>query len=200
MKSLKKASFIKNKIDADNFLNPLVNKSPIGLIVLDQERSVLFSNEAANHMFYRMVSIEKVGSLAVDQPESTSSIEGMPIYELIPRFNDLFHWFRSNEVVDLDEPDFCSCKFEDQTVLRTDKSQFLAHISLFQYERDNETCTVLQIQDISALQDISEDYKEASQHLNALTHLAPVAIIRIDLSWNCIYSNDKWYELSGLAL
>jgi len=197
IKYLKKATLFKNKIDADNFLNPLVNKSPIGLIVLDGEQNVLFSNEASNHMFCRAHSSRELEGNG--HPENALSIESLQIYELIPRFDDLFQWFRSKEYIDSDKSEFCSCKFEDQTVLRTDKSQFLAHISLFEYERDRDNCTVLQIQDISAIQDIAKEYREASQHLNALTHLVPVGIIRVDLSWNCVYSNDKWYELSGLS-
>ncbi len=185
---------LNQKISDNRFLSTLLSTSLTATLVVAQDKSVIVSNPAAHRMFFPdsdTTALELLTS-SVNQSFTTS------IYDFIPKFDDLFKWSNQKARYGEDHPHTGPRIWEDQTACRTDGSKFLVNISVFRYTYGTQRYTTLQIQDTTAIRESAEEYQQASQQLNALTHLVPVGIIRVDTDWNCVYANDKWYEFSGL--
>lgn len=184
---------LNQKISDNRFLSTLLSSSPVAILVVAEDKNIVVSNAAAQHIFHPDSESIEANTLA-----PTSSLNGECIYDFIPKFDDMFKWSNQQAPYGENMPHLGPRIWEDQKAFRMDKSQFLVNISVFRYTHGAQRFTTLQIQDITAMRESAEDYQQASQQLNALTNLVPVGIIRVDANWNCVYANDKWYEFSGL--
>ena len=110
----------------------------------------------------------------------------------------MFKWSNQHSRYGNEEPLTSPNVWENQTAHRTDGTKFIVNLSFFRYTHGAQRFTTLQIQDITALREKAEEYQQASQQLNALTHLVPVGIIRVDSNWSCVYANDRWHDFAGL--
>ena len=179
------------------YLNTLIEISPIGILVVDENKRIITNNIKARQMF----TTEKNSALSnsAQEDEQHACLIGKNITDFIPNFIErLTHY--SAKVYQL--PDSVCLEhtvFENQVALRSDGSELIVNISSFSANSGDKRYCTLQIQDISQIQAYAHEYKLATQQLNALSHLVPVGIIRVDINWNCIFANDKWYELSGLT-
>lgn len=180
------------KISDNRYLSSLLSSSPIGVVVVAPDKSILTSNPSAQDMFTKR---------AENKSSIESSLEGLSeinIETLIPDFEALFQWSNQKSRYGQELPKSGPQVWENQRAIRVDGSQFVINLTVFRYTHGNQRFTTLQIQDITALRESADEYQKASQQLSALTHLVPVGIIRVDNAWNCVYANDKWYEFSGL--
>lgn len=172
------------KITDNRYLNSLLACSPIAVLVVSSSNTIALANPAAEKMFG--VSNDK------------DKLYNKNIVTFIPHFEDLFQWSNQRSRYGEDAAIMGPQLWEDKIAKRADDSQFIVNMTIFRYTHAGQRFTTLQLQDITAIRDKSDEYQQASQQLNALTHLVPVGIIRVDSSWNCLYANDKWYEFSGL--
>ena len=185
---------LNQKISDNRFLSTLLSTSPTGILVVDQNGQIVISNPAARQMFSVAADPENLDPKVSDIEQPLTQ----DVVELLPDFDKLFLWSNQKARYGSDTTESNTYIWEDQTARRTDGSQFVVNISVFRYTHGNQRFTALQVQDITAMRENAEEYQQASQQLNALTHLVPVGIIRVDNEWNCVYANDKWYEFSGL--
>ena len=185
---------LNQKISDNRFLSTLLSTSPTGILVVDQNQEIVISNPAARQIFFPPLDPTDFNQqmAALDKPLTQA------ISDLLPDFEKLFLWSNQKARYGEDNPSIGPTIWEDQRAKRIDGSEFLVNISVFRYTHGSQRFTTLQIQDITAMRESAEEYQQATQQLNALTHLVPVGIIRVDSDWNCVYANDKWYEFSGL--
>lgn len=181
------------KISDNRFLTTLLTTSPIAIIVVDESNNIVISNIAAHRTF---CETDRLGTNECNP--SLNSLSGKSIYELLPKYDNIFKWSNQKKRYGDNTHKTTPRLWESQEALTNKGSSFIVNVSVFRYTHASQRYTTLQIQDITALQTSVEEYQQASQQLNALTHLVPVGIIRIDTKWQCLYANDKWYELSGL--
>ena len=186
---------LNKKISDNRFLSTMLSTSPIGILVVDQNKKIMISNPAARNMFSPQHDPTDLDA----QLESAEQPLTQDVTQILPNFDKLFLWSNQKARYGSDDPSSNSYVWEDQYAKRIDGSRFVVNISVFRYTYGSQRFTTLQIQDITAMRESAEEYQQASQQLNALTHLVPVGIIRVDSEWNCVYANDKWYEFSGLT-
>ncbi|MGS2716813.1 EAL domain-containing protein [Eionea flava] len=176
------------KIASNRYLSSLFSWSPTAILVVSPEDKILTSNPAARDMFFR-------SSQSID----AISLSGLSIQSLIPNFESLFQWSKQHLPYGSEKPITTPRLWEEETAQRIDGERFLINLTVFRYTHGNQQYTTLQIHDITAIREKADEYHQASQELSALTHLVPVGIIRIDISWCCVYANDKWHEFTGLT-
>lgn len=181
-----------NEEIADNkFLSSLISSSPVGVIVIDSGKKIILSNPVAQDMFFHTTS--------TNQEESNQPLIGIDIHRFIPDFESLFQWSNQQSKFGSRDEAIGPRLWEEQHAVRYDGSECIVNLTLFRYTHGAQRFTTLQIQDITKIRQSAEDYKRATQQLNALTQLAPVAILRITNEWHCVFANEKWYEFSGLS-
>jgi len=177
---------------ADNrYLSSLISSSPLGILVVDASSMIVQSNPAAQDIFApESVDIKNHEQL---------SLAGANIHEFFPNYDTFFKW--SNQLDQRGEHGDTHAPrlWEQHQACRRDGTYRLVNLTIFKYTNGEHRFTTLQIQDVTDAHKKSEDYKRASQQLNALTQLAPVGIIHITSDWNCIFANEKWTEFSGLS-
>ncbi|MBX2808393.1 MAG: EAL domain-containing protein [Cellvibrionaceae bacterium] len=178
------------KITDNRYLSSLLSSSPVAVLVVAPDKTILTSNPCAHDMFYK--------SPKSSQYTPIEGLAGVAIEALIPEFEDLFQWSNQRARYGEDHPMAGPQVWQDQVAKRLDGSRFIVNLTVFRYTHGSQRVTTLQLQDITALRESADEYQQASQQLNALTDLVPVGIIRVDAGWNCVYANDKWYEFSGL--
>lgn len=183
-------SGLDGKISDNRFLSSLISSSPIGVIVVDAQFKILFSNPSAQDLFYQTANSNLNGS---NQP-----LTGIDIHRFIPHFESLFQWSNQHAQYGEKNEALGPRLWKEQEAIRYDGSPCIVNLTIFRYTHGNQRFTTLQIQDITAIHQRAEDYKQATQQLNALTQLAPVAILRVNNEWECVFANEKWYEFSGL--
>ena len=177
---------------ADNrYLSSLISSSPLGIIVVDAASRILLSNPTAQDMFFHITSLK--------HEESNHPLKGIDIHCFIPDFDSMFQWSNQQARFGSKNEAIGPRLWEEQRAIRHDGSECVVNLTIFRYTHGAKRFTTLQIQDITALRKSAEDYKRTTQQLNALTQLAPVAIIRVHNNWNCVFANEKWYEFSGLV-
>ena len=187
---------LNKKISDNNFLSTMLASSPLGILVVDEFQSVVISNPAALHMFNAQGNLNDQHHQSMRQ---RNPFQGMDIRDFIPAYDELFQWSKQDDR-------YCKLKgigspkvWEHQSVTRLDGSIFSANISVFRYTYEQQQFTTLQLQDMSALHAGAQEHQNTLQQLTALTHLVPVGIVRVDINWECSYSNDKWHDISGLS-
>jgi len=177
---------------ADNrYLSSLISSSPIGIIVVDAASRILLSNPSAQDIFFHITSSQN--------EESNHPLKGIDIHCFIPDFDSLFQWSNQQARFGSKTEAIGPTLWNEQRAIRFDGSECVVNLTIFRYTHGTKRFTTLQIQDITALSKSAEDYKRTTQQLNALTQLAPVAILRVNNDWNCVFANEKWYEFSGLV-
>lgn len=181
------------KITGNRYLSSLLSSSPTAIIVVSPNKKIFTSNPAAQDMF----NTDTI--LFDDMGEGEPPLSGQNIEDFIPNYDSLFKWSNQRARYGSDTPLHVPQVWDNQTALRRDGTSFMVNMTVFRYTHGNQRYTTLQIQDITALRESAEEYQQASQQLNALTHLVPVGIIRVNHDWNCVYANDKWHDFSGLT-
>lgn len=176
------------KIASNRYLSSLFSWSPTAILVISPEDKILTSNPAAREMFFRP-----------HQNIDAVSLSGLAIQSLIPNFESLFQWSKQHLPYGSEKPIIAPRLWEEETAQRINGERFLINLTVFRYTHANQQYTTLQIHDITAIREKADEYHQASQELSALTHLVPVGIIRIDINWCCVYTNDKWHEFTGLT-
>lgn len=179
------------KIADNRYLSSLMSSSPLGVIVVSPSKTILTCNPVAHDVFYPLSASEQ-DSVAHERLLGKSILSFIPDYEL------LFKWSHQRARYGTNRPVVLPQVWEAQTAIRGDGTKFLVNMTVFRYTHGSQRFTTLQIQDTSAMRESIEEYQQASQQLSALTQLVPVGIIRVDMHWNCVYANDKWYEFTGL--
>lgn len=177
---------------ADNrYLSSLISSSPIGVIVVNADATILLSNPAAQDIFdEQAIDLENHESL---------TLAGNNIHQFFPNYEAFFQWSNQHGKMGDNEDTHSPRLWKQVLAHRKDGSSCIVNLTVFRYTHGAQRFTTLQIQDITTIQKSSEEYKRTSQQLNALTQLAPVGIIHVTAEWNCIFSNEKWTEFSGLS-
>ncbi|TAP37947.1 bifunctional diguanylate cyclase/phosphodiesterase [Alteromonas sp. KUL49] len=176
---------ISEKIASNHFLDSLLATSPVCVVVVDAKNTIVFANDAANKTFVGL-------SLDAEQEMTGSQID-----LFLPNYNSLFNWRRTNRRAPRDNDESTLGFLEEQSAIKQSGVEFIVNIHVFRHSFGENLYTTLQISDITEQRAGLEQFRETSQQLNALTHLVPVGIIRVDDQWKCQFANDKWLELSG---
>ena len=180
-----------NNIGTNRFLSSLMSSSPVGIVVVNEASTIVVSNPNAQMILN--------SSITENGDAKNESIIGEEITRFFPKYKSLFQWSSQEPKFDSPQAETLPRLWEDQHVLRQSGESCLVNLTVFRYVHNCERFTTLQIQDVTSIQKSTEKYKLASQQLNALTQLLPVAIIQVDKNWHCKFANDKWFEFSGLT-
>ncbi|MGB3725697.1 MAG: EAL domain-containing protein [Glaciecola sp.] len=184
-------SGLDEKIADNEYLSKLISSSPIGVVVVNHDQTILMSNPAAQDIFDpESVNVKK---------DEKHSLAGINIQKLLPNFERFFQWSNQKDKMGVIDDTHAPKIWEHLLAYRKDGTPCLLNISLFRHSHAGQRFTTLQIQDITIIQEQAEEFKRTSQQLNALTQLAPVGIIHVDVNWNCVFANEKWSEFSGLS-
>ena len=184
-------SGLDEKIAGNEYLSKLISSSPIGVVVVSHDHTIFMSNPAAQDIFDpTSVDITK---------DEQHSLAGINIQDLFPNFARFFQWSNQKDKMGQVDDTHAPKIWENLLAYRRDGTPCLLNLSLFRHNHAGQRFTTLQIQDITYIQEQADEYKRTSQQLNALTQLAPVGIIHVDVDWNCVFANEKWSEFSGLS-
>ncbi|MBF7073355.1 EAL domain-containing protein [Glaciecola sp. MH2013] len=175
----------------NRYLSSLISSSPIGVLVIDSNSTIVLSNPAAQDIF-------DPDAIKMDH-SSQLSLAGTNIHKFFPCYEAFFQWSNQHDKTNLEDDTHGPRIWEYQTAHKMDGTTCTVNLTLFRYNQGLQRYTTMQIQDITLFQAKSDEYKSTSQQLNALTQLAPVGIIRVSVDWNCIFSNEKWCEFTGLS-
>ena len=168
------------KVFKDGFLSAFIANSPTAILIVNDERVIELSNQTAETLF------------------GGEKLNGLPIQRLIVNYSQLFEW--SNQVdrygmlAKKNEP---SSQWSKQQVKRLDGNFVTVDFTVFRIQYLGRRYTTFQIQPVRSKQRVAQP-SYAQQQLSVLTHLIPVGILRVDREWRCLFSNDRWCELSGL--
>ena len=83
--------------------------------------------------------------------------------------------------------------------VRDNNERFFLDISAFRSHFNGKDQITFITEDITDRIESARKYRENSQRFTAITNLAPVGIIQVNIDWSCIYSNEMMSELSGLS-
>ena len=184
----------------NDFISTLFTSSPHAVLIVNDNKQVVLSNPAARSMFYPAAKDCDLNVFDLNpfiKPTSTGN--SRTIDSFIPNFDDFFTWSLQHSKYGHQHPQMFSRIWKEQKAQREDGHQFFVNISVFRLSHDSQHFTVLQLEKNNHRIRAAENYQQTSQQLNALMHILPVAIIHVDLRWECVYANEKWYEFSGLS-
>ncbi len=178
------APLIEAELNGSVFLNSLIASSPVAILTTDETDKIVLANASAASM----LGLTKEHLL------------GKNINQFMPHFGGLFQWSNQGKYDGLhkthrEQPEAFK---EDQVGRKFGGEEFVARLSVFRFTHGGHRFTTLQILDVTSKQNRVNDYRRTWMQFNALTHLVPVGIIHVDDRWNCIYSNDTWYNLAGV--
>lgn len=179
------------KMGNNRFLNSLISSSPLAIIVVASSGNIVASNPNAKVLLD--VGVDEHGEA------SNNSIVGIDIKRFFPSYDSLFLWASQDPKLINAQKGNIPRLWEEQKITTQNGDACIVNLTVFRHVHNDERYTTIQIQDITSAQKRAEEYKLASQQLNALTHLLPVAIIQVDNNWHCKYANEKWFEFSGLT-
>lgn len=177
---------------ADNrYLSSLISSSPIAIIVVNSDTSILLSNPAAQDIFFPDSVIECSKDLM--------SLAGFNIHDFFPNYEEFFKWSNQPSRLDIDVNSQRPRLISNVSAYRKDGKMCIVNLTVFRYTHGTQRFTTLQIEDVTSIKESTEKYKRTSQHLNALNQLTPVGIIHVTADWECVFANNKWSELSGIS-
>lgn len=181
-----------DSISGNQFLNSLMATSPAAILVLNEQLSVIVANQNAERFFAGFTGSELFQSYK-------KSLVGMPIENYLPHYRDLFLWSQQEDKYGIGEDLKYHAVFREQQAFKSDGQESLVDITPFRYSNGFETFTVLQILETTH-QNYSRELEQSEQnHLLAIRHLIPIAVLKVDLNWRCVFANDRWLEESGLS-
>jgi diguanylate cyclase (GGDEF)-like protein/PAS domain S-box-containing protein len=183
-------SGLDKKIADNRYLSSLISSSPIAVIVVNADGTILLSNPSAQDIFHPE-SIDEEASIPI-------SLCGHNIHIFFPNYEEFFQWSKQEDKMGIEGNTQRPRLKENVIAYRKNGQMCTVNLTLFRYTHGAQRFTTLQIQDVTFVRASEEEYKRTSQQLNALNLLAPVAIIHISIDWDCTFSNDKWTEFSGL--
>jgi diguanylate cyclase (GGDEF)-like protein/PAS domain S-box-containing protein len=178
-------------LGTSRYLSSLMSSSPVGVIIVDSNGTIVVSNPNAQSILNEAKSHSGLST--------NKSIIGFDVKRFFPKYETLFQWSFQEPKFDSPTAETLPRLWEEQQIFKTNGEECSATLTIFRYEANGERFTTLQFQDVTSTQKSAEKYKLASQQLNALTQLLPVAIIQVDKNWECHFANDKWFEFSGLT-
>ena len=181
----KSALSYRDEFKKNAYLNTLMLASPMALMVLDKNDAIVLLNPKAEQVF------------AV----SDESAHGMDVCQLFPGYHGLFNLSRKNPrwKMGIEREDGSDNLHANQIGRTIQGSEFIMDVTAFRCTVRNERLTTLMINDVSHEQNMVHQHKQVSQQYRALTHLVSVGILQINYDWQCVFANDRWYELSGLS-
>ena len=182
---------IDKKIGGNRFLNSLISSSPVAIVVVDSIGFIVASNPNAQALL--KIGIDKNGATM------PGSLDDLKIKHFFPNYEKLFLWSSQDPRIASTQRENMPRVWEEQNIYTQNGDHCVVNLTVFRHVHNDERYTTIQIQDITKAQKSAEEYKLASQQLNALTHLLPVAIIQVDTNWDCKFANEKWFEFSGLT-
>lgn len=167
------------------YLNNLLASSPIATIVCTFDKQIHLMNPAAVHLFG-------------EEHNVAGDFIGLDVDTFLPDFDSLFHnsYCLASESTKVHDG---ARMWHGQNARRSNDALFKTDLSIFQHTTKSGHFFTLQIQDASKSDLQRQEIQTTTQQLSALTDLVPVAIVNIDKAWNCIYSNDKWHDYTGLS-
>ncbi len=177
------------KIASEAYLSSIVSSSPCGILVVNTDKMITVSNPSA------------VGMLRGDMLDFHQSLVGLPIENFIPDYDDFFQWSTQKLKYDLPTPPELPVIWEDQLAYLLDGNKARLKISLFRYQVGQTTFTTLQmVKKEEFRQTKRTDGIKNQELLPTIMHLMPIAIVQVDEEWNCVFSNEKWTDISGLGV
>ena len=179
------------KMGNNRFLNSLISSSPVSIIIVNSIGVIVASNPNAQALLN--VGIDENGL------PSNDTIAGLEIKHFFPKYEALFLWSSQDPRMVNAQRENMPRLWEDQKIFTHTGETCSVNLTVFRHVENDERFTIIQIQDVTSAQKSTEQYKLASQQLNALTHLLPVAIIQVNNKWDCTFANDKWFEFTGLT-
>ncbi len=182
---------VSNEFFTHEFINNLISTSQLGIIFIDDQKKIVSANPVAQDIFYHIHSSKKA--------EYNCPITGYDIEDFVPDYEDLFKWAKQPKKEGSDSVAIVPQVFRSIHGKRMDGSECILDLTIFRYKKHSSRYVILQVKDITEIVANTESYKNTLQQLSALTHLVPVGIIQVDNEWNCVLSNDRWSEFTGLS-
>ncbi|GBL03617.1 PAS domain S-box protein [Glaciecola sp. KUL10] len=179
-------------IRGNQFLKSLISTSPAAILVVDEEQSIIVSNQNAERLFAGMHNDQLYANLK-------RGLIGMPVENYLPHYRELFLWSQQEDKYATGEDVEVHAMFSDQQAFKTDGQETVVDITPFRYSNGLKTCTVLQIIENTHQHHLKELVENDHNHLLAIRHLIPIAVLKIDLNWRCTFANDRWLLDSGIT-
>ncbi len=177
------------KIASEAYLSAIVSSSPCGILVINTDKMITVSNPSAVEM------------LRGSMHDFHQSLVNLPIENFIPDYDDFFQWSTQKLKLDLPSPPESPVIWENQLAYLLDGNKARLKVSLFQYQAGNTTFTTLQMVKSESLKQTTRTDGIANQELlPTIMHLMPIAIVQVDIEWNCIFSNEKWTDITGMTI
>lgn len=177
------------KIASEAYLSSIVSSSPCGILVVNADKMITVSNPSA------------VDLLRGEMLDFHQSLVGLPVENFIPGYDDFFQWSTQKFKYELPSPPELPVIWEDQLAYLLDGNKARFKISLFRYQVGQTTFTTLQMVKKEGLKQTKRtDGIISKELLPTIMHLMPIAIVQVDAEWNCIFTNEKWTDISGLAI
>jgi diguanylate cyclase (GGDEF)-like protein/PAS domain S-box-containing protein len=180
------------KLSGNQFLKSLMSTSPAAILVVDEQQSIIVSNQNAERLFSGDQTNQLYESLK-------RGLIGMPVENYLPHYRDLFLWSQQEDKYGTGEDNKLHTIFRDQQAFKTDGQESIVDITPFRYSNGLKKFTVLQILETTHQHHVQSVLQNDQNHLLAIRHLIPVAVLKIDLRWCCIFANDRWLLDSGLT-
>jgi diguanylate cyclase (GGDEF)-like protein/PAS domain S-box-containing protein len=180
------------KLSGNQFLKSLMSTSPAAILVVDDQQSIIVSNQNAERLFAGEQANQPYASIK-------RGLIGMPVENYLPHYRDLFLWSQQEDKYGTGEDNRLHTVFRDQQAFKTDGQESIVDITPFRYSNGLKTFTVLQILETTHQHHVQSLVQNDQNHLLAIRHLIPVAVLKVDLRWRCIFANDRWLLDSGLT-
>jgi diguanylate cyclase (GGDEF)-like protein/PAS domain S-box-containing protein len=175
-----KRLFLDSDTWRENF-NTLEQLSPLAMLTLSQEYKILRINPAA----------EKIFGL------NSQDVSGKDIVDLIPERFPGEHKTQTFVSSTLKLGHENSIPIEGTSPSR---QSIPLELSLIRYLEYKQPRIVLLLRDKTEITSAREELKSELQRFRAVADLAPMGILQTDATWNTIYANDRWQQISGQSL
>jgi diguanylate cyclase (GGDEF)-like protein/PAS domain S-box-containing protein len=186
------ATTFEEKLSGNQFLKSLMSTSPAAILVVDDQLSIIVSNQNAERLFSGEQARQPYASIK-------RGLIGMPVENYLPHYRDLFFWSQQEDKYGTGEDNRLHTVFRDQQAFKTDGQESIVDITPFRYSNGLKTFTVLQILETRHQRHVKSLVQNEQNHLLAIRHLIPIAVLKVDLRWRCIFANDRWLLDSGLT-
>lgn len=174
----------------DELLGSLINHSPSGIIVIE-DNSVVLNN-------YIAADILNHGS-------NETSIEhgkliNMSVSQFFPRFDELFQWSKQLKLLDTPTKSIGPQMRYEQKLRRIDGTNFNANVTVFRYFNDDKQYTILQLLDTHTSDSNNCEPKSNSDstQVRDINDQLPIGMMNLTLDLSCTYNNAIWTQFTGL--
>jgi two-component system sensor histidine kinase/response regulator len=166
-------------LEQSTYLHTLIEACPMGIVTESADGQIEVTNRAFQEMFgysqseMKASSIDELvapGGMCPDAAEMTRTVlNGNMVHKVVRRRH------RTGELIDVEA---FGVPFVLDGVLRGQLGMYL---------------------DISERIKVQKALRDSEELLRATSAAAPVGIFRVDVEGNCLYVNERWTEMTGLA-